>query len=62
VTVFIVFVVTVFAIIGYVANIFRMFAGFGKPGAHIFMRLIGIFLPPLGVIAGYIPNAKAINT
>lgn len=44
--------------VGYLANIVRMFAGFGKAGSHVIMRLVGIFLPPIGVIAGFIPNPK----
>lgn len=44
-------------IVGYVMNIFKIFSAMGSPITGLFIvRIIGIFIPVLGGIIGYIKN------
>lgn len=44
-------------VVGYLLNIFRIFGAIAKgQGGMAIVRIIGVFLPFIGIIAGYIPN------
>ena len=53
-------VLAAFGAIGYIANIIKIFTGMNTARtAVIVVRVAGVFIPPIGAIAGFVPNKAA---
>ena len=59
--VIVMFLIAIVSIFGYVGNIVKLCGCDWEISAEEVVRSIGVFVPPLGIVLGFIPSWEVVN-